>query len=142
MFLLQPGPDANPVQINAALVAVTTRDREVVALVADQDGKPWLPSRTVGQEETSVVAAARLLYDLTGLTARTGPGTSGWSDLLLVDVHDNPANRVDGIRNVYVVYGVLFPYETPAKGRWARLTELAASSPELAHAACEVARKL
>lgn len=142
MFLLQPGPDANQVQINAVLVAVTTRDREVIALVVDQDGKPWLPSRAVGQEETSVVAAARLLYDLTGLTARTGPGTSGWADLLLVDVHDNPANQVGGTRQVYAVYGVLFPYETPTKARWAGLTELAASSPEVAQAACEVARKL
>lgn len=135
-----PGPPAEPAPFQSVLVAGATRERDALVLVLEQGGQFWLPATHVGLDETAEMAAARVLLSLTGVAARTGPGTSGWGELVLASLHDNPANDD---RCVYAMYGILLSCEvTPSGGTWRTLSEVAAVSPEAAQAATEVLRRL
>lgn len=141
MFLEFTDTDEAPlVRLSAVLVAAAPNGS---VLVVEQDGRWWLPSRTVRDGESTSQVAAKLLLELTGVGARTGAGTSGWVDLFPAGIHDHPDNRAGDTRTVYVLYGTILPEKAKVTSgaQWTPLWELCSAAPEMAVAASEVLRK-
>jgi hypothetical protein len=92
-----------PAHYVEVVLVVASRDKsgQYSYLMHDRDGELSLPAAGLGEQETTVDVAARLLKDLTGLKARLLG--SGWVDLVpgpVADAADRktavPCNRLGG----------------------------------------------
>lgn len=109
MFLLPKSPP-NRVQFISGLVVISGPINNLSVLVSEIDGHFHLPAENAQPSETSIETAAKLLFDLTGVIARCGSDSTGFVDLVLGILHDNPNNRAeDGIRTIYAIYGTFLP---------------------------------
>ncbi len=94
-------------------------------LLIQQDGKYHLPTASIGEQESSLQVAAKLLCDLTQMRARI-LGV-GYVDLVPCPLADSVERKLDGVRVIGVPYGAMLPGEivplTDSRAKWVGLLE-------------------
>lgn len=138
MFILTETPK-DKVNYIVTLTVFAGKAPNYFVLLKEQDGQFYLPSCPVESDSTSIVSAGKLLFELTGVIAKTGSGNCGWEDLILAGVNDHPDNIIDGERYIYINYGIRLPATTI--GSWVQLDKLG-ENPNLFEFIINVGRKL
>jgi len=120
MFILTDQP-LQKVNYITTLVVFAGPPKILSVLAKEENNKLFLPACPIQDNETSIESAAKLLFDLTGVSARTGPGTTGYEDLILSGIHDYPLNKIKEERAIYLIYSILLPKQT--NGTWVQLND-------------------
>ena len=108
MFMLS---EEKPQKVNyfVGLLIFAGPNNNLSILTLEKDDKLYFPACSVLETDTSVQSAAKLLFDLTGVISRCDLNSTGFVDLILGSLHDNPNNTWDGNRSIYSIYGVNLP---------------------------------
>lgn len=112
MFILS-NEEYQKVNYIVGLVVFAGPSINLSILVDEQENNIYLPACPI--KESSIQDAAKLLFDLTNVSAKTGMGTTGFVNLTLCGIHDNPSNKINGERSVYIIYGVNLPQKPEGK---------------------------
>ena len=97
--------------IEVVLVFITNNPKNVkspILLVTTPiDGKPYLPSVALREQESTIEAAARLLKSLTGVPAKLHG--SGWAELVPLPLSDAVSRKIGDDRWIAVPYACREP---------------------------------
>lgn len=137
MFILTDEP-IHKVNYITVLIAFSGLAPNFSVLLKEKDGQLLLPACPV-QEESSIESSAKLLFELTGVLAKTHFSSTGYEDLINCGIHDNPKNKINGERTVYTLYGVKLAGKTI--GNWVPLNDTRIQ-PDMLSLILEVGRQL
>lgn len=138
MFILTDQP-IQKVNYISTLIAFSGFAPNFSVLLKEKDGELYLPACPVSSEESALETCSKLLFELTGVLAKTGVSSTGYEDLIHCGIHDNPKNIVNGERTIYSLYGVRLAGKTI--GNWIPLNS-PKIKPDMLSLIIEVGRNL